>query len=137
MPDILTPTFDRLCKSGLKASVLMAASNRLVDDVTVTERDLVRAFNYIEQWMQHTLYIIANIGKTASEVNLEKVYNYIKSNPRVSRSRIMQTFRLTARDAEATFMTLEQRGLIHRRKASRGESFETTSPINLKGVQAK
>lgn len=135
MPDILTPTFDRLCKSGLKAAVLMAAGTRLVDDVTVTERDLVRAFFYIEQWMQHTMYIIANIGKTASEMNLEKVYNYINSNPNISRSRIMQNFRLTARDAEATFMTLEQRGLIRRKKANRGESFEASSPVNLKGIK--
>lgn len=133
MPDLLTPTFDRLCKSGLKAAVLMAASSRLTDQVTVTERDLVRAFFYIEQWMQHTMYIIANIGKTASEVNLDKVYHYIQANPNAQRSRIMQNFRLTARDAEATFMTLEQRGLIRRKKASRGEVFEATSPIKLKG----
>jgi len=135
MPDILTPTFDRLCKSGLKAAVLMAASSRLVDDVTVTERDLVRAFFYIEQWMQHTLYIIANIGKTSVEVNLEKVYNYIHANPGIARSRIMQAYRLTARDAEATFMTLEQRGLIRRKKVSRGEVFEPTGTVKMRGAR--
>lgn len=134
MPELLTPTFDRLCKSGLKAAVLLAASSRLTDQVTVTERDLTRAFFYIEQWMQHTLYIIANIGKSTSEVNLDRIYEHIRSNPGAARSRIMQTYRMTARDAEATFTTLEQRGLIRRKKVARGEVFEPTSPIRLKGV---
>lgn len=133
MPDLLTPTFDRLCKSGLKAAVLMAASSRLADDVIVTEQDLVRAFYYVEQWMQHTLYIIANIGKTTTEVNLDKVYRYIVANPGCHRSRVMQMFRLTARDAESVFMTLEQRGLILRAKAGRGETFTPATTPNLKG----
>jgi len=133
MPELLTPTFDRLCKSGLKCAVLMSASSRLTDHVTVTEQDLVRAFFYVEQWLEHSLYIIANIGKTASEVNLDKVYHYIVANPNVPRSRIMQNFRLTAQAAEAVFMTLHQRDLIHRTKNGRGETFTAVSPMKLKG----
>lgn len=138
MPDLLTPTFDRLCKSGLKAAVLMSASSRLTDEVVVTEVDLVRAFYYIEQWMQHTLYIIANIGKTASEVTLERVYQYIVQNPGSPRSRVMQRFRLTARDAEAIFMTLEQRGMIQRKKSGPGEVLHPiVQNLNLRGVQSR
>ena len=133
MPELLTPTFDRLCKSGLKAAVLMAAATRFADHVTVTEQDLVRAFFYVEQWMEHSLYIIANIGKTASEVNLDKVYQYIVANPKVPRSRIMQNFRLTAQAAEAIFTTLHQRDLIERSKNGRGEVFTAVAPMKLRG----
>lgn len=134
IPEILTPTFDRLCKSGLKAAVLMAASERLTTRVTVTEQDLVRAFFYIEQWMVHTMYVVANIGKTSGEHQLDKILNMISMSPGVNRSRIMQNLRLQARDAEQAFTTLEQRGLISRKKAGRGENFYPTSTPMSKGL---
>lgn len=118
--DLLTPTMDRLAKSGLKMATLIAAS-RMDDEIVVTVEDLVKAFVYIEQWSEHTMALITNLGKTASERSMERVYAAVKKSPGVSRSTVMQNFHLTAREAEAIFMTLEQRGLIIRKKAGRGE----------------
>jgi hypothetical protein len=110
--EILTPTFDRLCKSGLKAAVLLSAGERLEEKIIVHEADLVRAFFYVEQWREHTLEVIRNIGKSGQERVIERVYNDIKRNPGVSRSKLMQKHRLLAREADLVFITLMQRNLI-------------------------
>lgn len=126
VPDLLTPTFDRLCKSGLKAAILLAASSRLADDVVVDESDLVRAFYYVEQWQAHTMYIVSNIGKSTNEAQYDRILDMIEKRPGITRSKIMQHFRLTAHQADVIFTTLEQRGLITRTKNGRGEKFQIT-----------
>jgi hypothetical protein len=118
--DVMTPTFDRLCKSGLKAAVLLAAADRLEDKVVVTEQDLIRAFYYVEQWTMHTIEVIKNIGKTTQERTIEKVYGTIKRRPGILRSQLMQNFRLTAREADTILVTLEQRGLVNAERAGKG-----------------
>lgn len=124
--DLMTPTMDRLAKSGLKMSVLLGAL-RMEPEVTVTEEDVVRAFYYIERWAVFTLDLITNIGKTASERTLERVYKAIKNKPGITRSALMQNYHLNSRDAELIFTTLEQRGLIRKEKAGRGLRYEPTS----------
>ncbi len=121
--DILTPTFDRLAKSGLKMAVLLAAAREMVPDITVTEDDIIRAFYYIEQWGHHSLELIANIGKTVAERLLERVYQSILRKPGVSRSQLMQNHHLSARDATLIVDTLEQRGLVQIEKRGRGQFF--------------
>lgn len=111
MPDVMTPTMDRLTKSGLKAAVLLAAT-RMEDRLVVREHDIVRAFYYVEQWRGHTLQVINNIGKTSVERRLEQAYGYIRRRPGIARSKVMQSMHLTAREADLLFLTLEQRGLI-------------------------
>jgi hypothetical protein len=132
---IMTPTFDRLAKSGLKASVLLAASRRLGNSVVVQEEDLVRAFYYVEQWREFALDVLANLGKTANERVMERIYEMIRSQPGVPRSHVMRAFHLTARDAETHFTTLEQRGLVTRhRSKSAGETFtavQSITPVSL------
>jgi ribosomal protein S25 len=110
-PDLLVPVMDRLAKSGLKAAVLMAAS-RMDGPVKITESDLVRAFWYVERWREYTLEVIHNVGKSADERILERIYRAIERQPGIARSTIMQNFRLTASRADAIFATLSQRGLI-------------------------
>jgi ribosomal protein S25 len=119
--DITTPTFDRMAKSGLKAAVLLAASRRKASQVIVEEKDIVRAFYYIEQWRPYTMEVLQNIGKTAYERTLDKVLKAVERSPGVRRSTIMQRYRLTSRDAEVVFGTLEQRGQLRRIRAGRGE----------------
>lgn len=121
--DLVTPAMDRLAKSGLKMAVLLAAA-RKEETVIVTEEDLIRAFMYVEQWAEHTFELIDNLGKTASERSLERIYTAILKNPGVSRSTIMQSYHLTATQANAIFETLEQRGLIRRHRRGRAESYE-------------
>jgi len=118
-PDLMTPTMDRLAKSGLKMSVLLAAT-RMESHVVVTVEDIARAFYYIEKWSLFTLDLIHNIGKTTSERILDRVFRSIKSQPGITRSALMQNHHLTARDADLIFNTLEQRGMIDKQKAGRG-----------------
>ncbi len=119
--DLTTPTFDRLAKSGLKASVLLAAVRRKASTVVVEERDVVRAFYYIEQWCPYTMEVLQNLGKTATERTLDKIHKAVIRSPGIRRSTLMQRYRLTSRDAEIVFGTLEQRGLFRRVKSGRGE----------------
>ena len=65
--------------------------------------------------------VIHNLGKTAQERVIEKVEQAVIRSPGVRRSQIMQRYRLTSRDVELVFGTLEQRGRIKRVRAGRGE----------------
>lgn len=118
--DMLTPTMDRLSKSGLKASVLIAAS-RLNERVIVEERDVMHAFSYVTHWREYAIEVMANIGTTRQERDIQVIYEAIKRNPGVQRSTLMRNYHLTKRDADLTFDTLEQRGLIHRARAGATE----------------
>ncbi len=124
--DILTPTFDRLAKSGLKMATLLAAARTTKGDVLVEELDIIRAFYYIEQWGIYTLELIVNIGKTATERQLERVYSSILRKPGVSRSVLMQNHHLSSRDASLLFETLEQRGLIKEDRRGKGKFYTAT-----------
>lgn len=131
--EIMTPTYDRLSKSILKASVLLAAARQRPEDkVVVEEQDVVRAAYYGEQWRVHANEVMDNVGKGFGERQLDGILRFIKrqgSQSGVARSKIMQTFHLGARDADNVFSTLEQRGLITRSRQGRTEliiPFETT-----------
>lgn len=121
--DLMTPTMDRLAKSGLKMSVLLGAQ-RMEPEIIVTEQDVVRAFYYIERWSVFTLDLITNIGKTTSERTLERVHKAIKQKPGITRSALMQNYHLNSRDAQLIFDTLEQRGLVRSEKVGRGMRYE-------------
>lgn len=116
--DILTPTYDRLCKSALKTAVLIAASRSELKGgmVKVTLEDLLVAIKYLEGWTVYTNDIINNIGVTQGEREFEKILQAVVREPGVSRSKLMQRYHLTARNADYIFATLEQRGQIDRQK---------------------
>ena len=119
--DVLTPSFDRLAKSGLKVATLVAATRRLSDKVVVEEADIVRAFHYVEQWQGYTLDVLNNIGRTTAERQVELIRGAILRNEGVLRSELMQKYHLSARDAEQILQTLDQRGQITRHKSGRTE----------------
>lgn len=125
-PEIMTPTYDRLCKSGLKVAVLAAASKNLVEpgvEVTVELVDMLYAIRFVEQWRDYTNQVVDGIGITTNERELQKVLEAIKRNPGISRSRLMQGYHLQARDAGNIFQTLMQRGLVTMHKVGRGERY--------------
>ena len=130
--DVLTPTMDRLCKSGLKCAVILAAVRHLGDQIVVEEQDLVRAFYYVEQWRGFATDLIQNIGKSIQERGLEQIERAIVRSPGVMRSTLMQYFHLTARDTDMVLQTLEQRGTISRVKNGRSE---TLWPSKLQEVK--
>jgi len=131
LKDLMTPTFDRMAKSGLKMATLLAAARIESGNVVVEESDIVRAFYYIEQWGVHTIELIANMGKSANERQLERVYQSILRKPGISRSVLMQNHHLSARDASLIFDTLEQRGVIKEDRRGRGK-FYTAVDIRIK-----
>jgi hypothetical protein len=121
-PEIMTPVNDRLSKSILKAAVLLSASQKKSDPVVVEEIDLLRAMYYAEAWKTYVGEIMEDVGKTYAERQLYNILGLIVRKPGVSRSEVMQNFHLDARDATQLFETMEQRGLIVRQKAGRGET---------------
>lgn len=121
MPDITTPVNDRLSKSILKAAVLIAASRQRGETVVVEEKDILRAAYYGSQWRVYAREVMSNVGKGSVERQLDTIIRAIEKTPGVSRSMLMRNYHLNARDADATFSTLEQRGLLTREKSGKTE----------------
>ena len=133
-PDIMTPVYDRLCKSMLKSAVLLAASEQRGEEVLVEEKHLIRAIGYGENWRIYANEIMNGVGKGKEERMLDNIYNAICREPGVNRSHIMTSYHLNAREASAVFETLEQRNLITRSKMGRGEVFHPVNP-NIKSAK--
>jgi predicted transcriptional regulator len=119
-PDVMTPTFDRLAKSTLKAAVLLAASIQRGDEVQVEEWHLLRAIYYAEQWRTFVKDVMSKVGKSSAEKQLDTIYNAIAKKPGITKSRIMQSYHLDSRAASAILMTLEDRGMITKKASGRG-----------------
>jgi hypothetical protein len=116
-PEIMTPTFDRLSKSILKSSVLIAASRVKAEDmITVTEADILKAAYYGEGWRASVIDIMDAVGKGAGEHQLELLMGAIRKRGKqgVERSFLMRSYHLNAREVEDALATLEQRGVITR-----------------------
>ena len=128
-PDLLTPTYDRMAKSGLKVATLLAASRRLDEQIVIDEEDLIKAFSFIEGWRPFTEEVLDGIGRTAGERLLTRITNHIENNPGISRGELMRFFNLGARDTDLHFSTLEQRNVIIRQKVGRGEKLYTTRSL--------
>lgn len=111
-PDLMTPLYDRLAKSTLKAAVLIAAARQRDDKVVVEKRDIVHAIRYAEQWRAYAIEIVNGIGKSVWERDLDRIKIAIAKRPGVSRSQLMQSYHLNARQADLMFETLTQRGQI-------------------------
>lgn len=125
--DVLTPCFDRLSKSGLKAATLLASTRKLMDEVVVEEQDIVRAFAYVEQWRKYSLDIVSNLGRTGAEAEVQRVLQAVVTKPGVYRSEVMQRYRLNSRETDGILSTLEQRALINRVKSGRAERLYPTN----------
>lgn len=131
--EILIPMMDRLSKSGLKAAALIAAAERMNDDIVVHKNDIIHAFSYIERWIEYSFEVATNSGKSADERTLDQVSKFIATNPGVSRGKIMRRFHLNARIADGIFATLRQRGLVTMQRASnKGEIFYPVRVIKRK-----
>jgi len=121
-PELMTPLFDRLSKNILKASILLAAA-RQVDQqgVTVEESDIVHAIRYGKQWRAYAIEIVNGIGKTSYERDLERILGAIIKRPGIARSALMQSYHLTAQQANAVFDTLLQRGQVSMSRTESGK----------------
>lgn len=111
--DYLTPVYDRLAKSTLKAAVLIAASTQRSEQVVVELPDLLHAIYYARQWRAYASEIVNGIGKTYDERLMDKIYLSIRaSSIGAARDEIMNLFMLDSKRADLIFKTMEQRKLI-------------------------
>lgn len=130
-PDIMTPVYDRLSKSILKAAVLIAASNTKAEnpEVTVTLHDLLVAIKYGNKWRDYATEVVNGIGRSANEIMLQRIMQTIRRHPGVTRAKLMQWYHLEARNAEIIFLTLEQRGLVMATRMGRTFVYEAIGRI--------
>lgn len=125
--DVLTPTYDRLSKSILKAAVLLAASRSRAEQIVVELDDILRAIHYGEQWKIHADDIMANIGKTTYERQIVNIHKLVWRKPGISRSQVMQHYHLNAKVTTEVFQTMEQRGLVVVKRTGRTEQLFPTA----------
>lgn len=120
--EVMMPSLDRLAKSGLKAAALIAAQRSVDKDrVVVTELDMLHAFWYVEQWRDHMLNVLENIGKSPYEKLGDMIVKAVENEPGIARGTIMRLYRLSSKTADDILRTLEDRALISRRKNGRAE----------------
>lgn len=131
--DLLTPTFDRLAKSGLKAAVLLAASDKKSETPLVTVEHLTHAFWYVEKWMGWTIEVLANIGKGTYERTIDNIVAAVEREPGIMRGTIMKMFQLNSRQADDYLMTLEQRGHIRIYKSGKSARLEPNTGGSANG----
>lgn len=124
-PDLMTPVYARLGVSALKAALLLAASDQRSDEVVVEEIHILHAISYAMKWREYAIDVINGVGMSQSERELERIHGAILRQPGVSRSQLMQGYHLTARNADAVFQTLEQRGLITPTKFGKGTTYRS------------
>ena len=119
------PTFERLSRSLLKMSILIAGSANDKpttgnDTLLVEEKHVAKAAYYVQRWGNYTVDLILNSGKGSSEKILMKVLHTIEKYPNILRGQIMRTHALSSREANDILTTLEDRGHISIVKVGKG-----------------
>lgn len=125
--DIMTPTYDRLAKSILKAALLLSASRQRSETVVVDEMDLLKAIHYGNGWKRYADEVMSNVGKGPDERLMMSIANLVTRNPGILRSKIMQHHHLSAKRTEELLTTMSQRGLVIRSKQGKGEQLLPTT----------
>lgn len=120
--DVMTPTYDRLSKSILKAAVLLAAARQRADQLVVEKIDMLRAILYGEEWRSFAREIIQQVGKGGNERQLDLILAAVVRSPGITRSTLMQRYHLTSRSATEIFTTLEDRGMIIAQRVGKGQT---------------
>jgi hypothetical protein len=124
--DIALPTFERLTKSLLKISLLVAITRREPNDnniLIVEKSDLEQAAWYIQRWGEHSIHLMMNAGKSDLEKTLDRVMKYIRDHPGTTRSEITTKHRLWAKQMNDLTETMLMRGLVTVAKKGRETRF--------------
>lgn len=122
-PDLLTPVFDRLGKSLLKAAILLAAAEQREHEVVIEVIHLLHAISMAEEWRDHAVDVINGVGKSYIEREIERILTVVKKRPGISRSALMQSFHMTSQQANVIFDTMLQRGLITKNAYGKATNF--------------
>jgi hypothetical protein len=126
MPALAMPTFERLSRSMLKMSILLACSRLEHKDqiVQVNEKDVKKAASYAQDWGRHAVDLIINAGKTTSQRILDRVRRSVEREPGVFRSKIMQVHHLSKREADDVLGTLVDRGEVVTKRVEGGKGIQ-------------
>lgn len=120
------PTFERLSRSLLKMSVLLASTRQEPNKhgtISVNKDDVANATYYVQRWGDFSIELMQKAGTGRQEKQVGKIQQYIMDNPGVMRGQLMQRFRLNRRDADELLSTIEQRGLARVEKIGKGFAF--------------
>lgn len=123
-PSLYTPMLARFLMSTLKCATLLAAHRQTPKDDTITVEvsDFVDALAHTTNWIPYVLEILSNLGRTAFEADVQKVYKWITEHEGSPSGAVLRNYKLSARDARNIFETLEGRGMIELRKQGRGHT---------------
>jgi hypothetical protein len=126
MRPIMMPLYSRLSVSMLKAAMLIAASRTRDDRVIVQEEDIIRAAYYGEEWRTYAEEVVVDVGKGPLEHKIELVAKAVHSKKRMARSKLMQTYHLTAQEMSTIARTLDERGQITVTVRGREQIFQSS-----------
>jgi len=125
-PHLALPTFERLSRSILKMSMVLAASRQepnITNQIEVSMADVNDAGWYVQRWGQFSIEMVLNCGKGVNERVFDRITRSIKENPGIMRSALMQHHHLTKKTADDILGTLEERMIITREKRGRGTAY--------------
>lgn len=123
------PTFERLSRSLLKMAMLISAARQVPNDdgiIWVTDKDVIKAASYIQDWGRYTVDLLINSGRGATQRLIDKMVRAIEKQPGILRSDIMRTHHMTRRLMDEVQGTLEDRLQIRVTKEGRGVRYWPT-----------
>jgi hypothetical protein len=112
----LTPVYDRLAKSTLKAAILIAASRQgETGDIVVELADILHAIYYCKHWHVYASEIVNGVGKSQDERTIDQIQEVVLATGTsgMSRSELMRMFKLDSRRAELILSTMVQRRILY------------------------
>ena len=109
----LTPVYDRLAKSTLKAAMLIAASRQRNNTITMELDDLLHALYYCSHWYGYANEVVSSVGMSQSERLIEVLHTEVNSTlGGVTRAELMRRHKMDMKQADLIFGTMLERGMI-------------------------
>lgn len=111
--EYLTPIYDRLAKSTLKAALLLAASRKRESNLEVSLEDIIHATYYCRGWRNYANEMISGLGKSPEERMIDRITILLRNAPNgIPRAQLMNDLKLTAKSAPIIFDTMIQRRIM-------------------------
>lgn len=127
--DLALPTFERLSRSMLKMAIILGAARQEPNKenaIIIEKNDVINAAWYVQDWGRYSVDIVLNAGKRLSEKMLDKILKAIERNPGILRSTLTRHYKLNKREADEILLTLEDRMLVRRETAGKGNRYWVT-----------
>lgn len=125
---VAQPTFGRLAWSSLKMGMLLSAARQEPKNgkITTDADDLKAAAWYVQKWGHHTVDLIQNVGRTANQRLVSRIYAHVRRRPGCTRSELSRYYHLSRKELDVVLETLLDRGQIRVQKVSNGATVHPT-----------